>query len=75
MLQVAMPKGAKVVHVAVQNKVICFWAMVNPKREKEVRSFQWVGTGWAIPRGAVHLGSTLGKNGSVWHVFELVPTV
>ena len=42
---VFMPEEAKIIHIGVQGKAICLWAIVEPLADKEERHFQIVGTG------------------------------
>ena len=66
-----MPAGAEVVHVGLQNDVVCLWAIVDPSAEPEPRMFFVVGTGHPIPGEAGrHVGTVPTHGGKyVWHVF------
>lgn len=44
-----MPRGAKVLCVAVQRGEPQMWALVDPHADKEARSFVCVGTGHELP--------------------------
>ena len=71
---VLMPSGAKILYVAVQDGVLCLWALVDPDAAKTIRTFLIVGTGHPAPTDAEHVGSGISHGGNlVWHVFEDVP--
>ena len=71
--EIEMPKGAQVIHVGVQAETICLWAIVDPARPVERRSFAILATGQPDfdPAIVQHLGSVIMTGGAlVWHVFE-----
>lgn len=71
--EIEMPKGAQVIHVGVQAGVICVWAIVDPTRPVERRSFAILPTGRPDfnPKIVQHLGSVImAGDALVWHVFE-----
>jgi hypothetical protein len=45
---VEMPKNAEILTVQVQNETPCIWALVNPESPKELRHFEFYGTGHDI---------------------------
>lgn len=71
-----MPATAAVVMVAQQApdfaRTVQIWAVVpiGPKIPVVERRFRVHGTGHPIPGQREHVGSCLGSNGLVWHVFE-----
>ena len=72
MIEVALPRGSKIVHCANQrDNDICIWALVDTQRPTEIRRFRIVGTGHEIhPRAPVtHIG-TVAIAPFVWHVLE-----
>lgn len=63
----------KVLHVGMQHGHPCIWTEElfdgDELAETYRRSVALVGTGWDVPRSAVHLGST--TDGTfVWHLYE-----
>lgn len=74
---VAMPMGARVLHVGAQGDVVTLWALVEPDRKLLDRQFLVVGTGWEFDLGhpvpdAEYRGTALRRDGLVFHVFERV---
>jgi hypothetical protein len=74
---VALPYGARALHVGVQAGVVCLWALFDEKgqlgRGPVAREFAVYGTGFALPDDVgTHLG-TVQIDGFVWHVFEVTP--
>ena len=75
MLGLAMPKGAEILTVQVQDGIPCIWAMVDPAQEKEKRIIVIHGTGHSVPQPEAkrYVGTYQERQGSlIWHVFELV---
>ncbi len=70
-LEIAMPKGAEVLHVDAQNDQPCIWAMVNSDEPMEDRRFLLFGTGLVVPHMKImHLGSFQMRGGRlVFHLF------
>lgn len=66
----ALPRGAKVRHVAIQPTAICLWVEVDPDAPKELRTFHVIGTGHALPAGAIEYLGTVHHDDYVWHVLE-----
>lgn len=77
---VAMPRGAQLLHVAVQDREadydrrIQLWAAVDTSEEVEQRTFFVVGTGHDCPGPdrAEYVGTVLDDT-FVWHVFTPHP--
>lgn len=71
---IAMPKGAKPLHVEEQHGQACLWALVDESAPTEVREFRVVGTGHPLDDeflGARHVGTFQASGGAfVWHVFD-----
>jgi hypothetical protein len=72
--EVHLPEGAMILHVGVQNGVVCLWALVDPDAWNEHRTFWIVGTGNPMPPtfgeiGWIHHG-TVQQGLFVWHVWE-----
>lgn len=66
-----MPVGAKVLHVAEQNGLICLWAQVDPyETNLDSRYFHVVGTGNKIPDKAGEFVGTALVGEFVFHLFE-----
>lgn len=67
-----IPKDALLLHVDVQGRDICLWAMVDTEKETEKRHFIVAGTGHEIKQGAIaNVGSVMLESGTlVFHVFE-----
>ena len=53
--EIVMPRGAKILHVALQHGTRCLWAEVGPEQPKVTRSFQLYGTGQEIPAHAEYV--------------------
>ena len=68
---IAMPKGAKIVHVDVQRGEPQMWVLVESTAEKELRTFVVHGTGHPIPEYHKYVG-TYQEAPFVWHIFEEV---
>lgn len=67
----AMPKGAKPLHVAVQDDKPCLWMLVDPAAGREDRTFYVHGTGHPVRPESQHLGSFMLYDGAfVGHLFE-----
>lgn len=71
-IKIAMPVGAKILHVAMQQGDPCLWALVNPDHSVETRQFRIFGTGHPIdePESLVHI-ATFQQPPFVWHLFEV----
>jgi hypothetical protein len=69
---VAMPQGARILSVQIQNGVPTIWAMVVTESKMEERVLRCYGTGHEIDTFAIqgtHL-ATIQHLGFVWHIFE-----
>lgn len=72
-----LQKGAWIRHIQAletPNHVICMWVEVdiNPDiQELEDRTFELFGTGVDIPENTRYVGTTIGVNDIVMHVFEI----
>ncbi len=64
-----IPKGAKLLFIAMQEGKICLWMELEQSAEKERRKFIVVGTGWELPPDRNYCGTVL-VDPYVWHVFE-----
>lgn len=65
---IAMPPGARIVHVNWQNG-LCLWAEVlGGQSQTEDRTFVVHGTGHFIPKGT-YVGTVMAPP-FVWHVYE-----
>lgn len=68
---VPMPKGAKILHVALQAGSVCLWAEVFPAMPKVNRCIEVFGTGNPMDESflRVYIGTV--QDGSlVWHIYE-----
>lgn len=68
---VAMPKGAVILTVQMQDSTACLWAMVDPDKSLELRVIELYGTGHSLDnddRG--YIGTFQTQTGLVFHVFE-----
>ena len=68
---VEIPEGAERLTVQLQRDTICLWAIVDIRKQNEVRTVHIVGTGHPVPDGFLEfLGTVQMAGGSlVWHVF------
>ncbi len=73
---VLMPEYAKVLTFAVQRGKPCIWALVDPERSVETRTFRMVGTGHPIegyPYNLDYIGTVQLAGGDlIFHLFEVV---
>jgi hypothetical protein len=78
---IAMPKGARVLHIDGQDGSICAWALVDTEQLAELRHFTVYGTGHELPDDFREENLRMGEDGTrylgtalcdefVWHVFE-----
>lgn len=67
-----MPQGAQVLTVQTQNENACLWALLDPSKPTEVRTFHMYGTGHRIDNlNLVYIGTFQLEHGVlVFHVFE-----
>lgn len=68
-----MPKGAELLHCAIQYDFVRLWFRADPDRESEYRYFRVFITGErSIPENAQYVGTIFKHNGDfVYHVFEV----
>jgi hypothetical protein len=70
--QLALPVGARIVHVGLQHGVPCLWAELDPSRPLEERRFKVMATGEIFDESARHVGTFFADSGRfVWHLYEL----
>ena len=73
-LEVEMPKGAKVLDIQVQNETAMIWAIVNPKHSTRKRVFHVFGTGFEMEdyeKKHYDYIKTVQNGPLVWHIFEV----
>lgn len=67
--EVEVPRGGRVVHVALQRNVPCAWVEVDDARPVETRRFDIVGTGTSVWQGD-HVGTFMTADDAlVFHVY------
>lgn len=78
-IAIAMPKHARLLHVAPQGAEgqPCIWALVDTAAELESRTFNIYATGQVLPfHCGRHRGTFLLEDGNlVFHLFETTPSV
>lgn len=69
--EVALPLGAQILSVQMQNGILCLWAFVDSEAYPIARTIRVFGTGNPFPELGTHqhLG-TVQQPPCVWHVFE-----
>lgn len=72
--QILMPKGAYAAHVALQGPGLdpMIWAIVEPAKECEERTFMILATGQEIPEGLNRYIGSIHPDPFVFHVFEVL---
>jgi hypothetical protein len=75
-ITIAMPEGAAVLHVAMQDGRPHLWARVDPAAPKVLRHFRWAGTGHNLTNDVgEHLGTwTQAGDQLVFHLFAMGET-
>lgn len=68
----ALPLGAKILHMGNQDGIICLWVEVTDAEHFVERMFYVVGTGRPFDLGKVTYLGTVLVDPSVWHVYEAV---
>lgn len=74
--QFLLDEGVEILHVGMQydpqylEDVVVFWAYCTDGAPTAPRSFKIVGTGWEVPKGAIHRG-TVQQGQFVWHLMEV----
>lgn len=74
-MHIDMPSGAEVLAVQVQYDTVCIWALVDPDRPTQTRTFRVFGTGHEMPQSEAlnYIGTFQLLDGQfVGHVFEVV---
>jgi len=66
-----LPIGAKVLHVAMQDGMICLWALIDVRQNSDNRMFVVYATGASVETCGEYVG-TVQDPPFVWHVFEAV---
>ncbi|MDP3766877.1 MAG: hypothetical protein Q8S13_02575 [Dehalococcoidia bacterium] len=71
-VEIKLPRGAEILHVAAQHETPYLWALVDPKAPLVSRRLRFAGTGHTIaPDVGRHLGSFFVHDGAlVFHIFE-----
>lgn len=73
-VSIDMPEGAQPLHVAMQGRYACLWALVDASRPMKERRFRIAGTGHPIKDQECmkYIGTFLVNDGAlVFHVFEI----
>ena len=69
---IEIPKGAKFLHLDIQNQDICLWFQVDPENEIEIRSFEIIGTGWEFKDDNLNYIGTINNGLYIWHIYEKI---
>jgi uncharacterized protein YbdZ (MbtH family) len=64
-----IPDGYRILHVEMQGKSPCLWAIVDEARPPSQTRFALFGTGFEVPAGWEHVG-TFQQPPYVWHLFR-----
>lgn len=68
---IEMPRGAQLLHVALQHDVPCVWAVVITTEPMVKRRFRLAGTGHLLDYTGNPVGSFFQADGAlVWHLFD-----
>lgn len=77
-VEIEMPKAAKILDIQYQGNSLVIWALINPKHMKRMRTFHIFGTGFEMSDydkkhydyiATVQAPST--HVNLVWHIFEV----
>ena len=74
-----LPKGSKILEVAIQNKEIFIWYLFNEENKADLKEFdfQIIGTGdwFNLSKDYRHIGTVheFNKQNYVWHIFTNLP--
>ena len=77
--EIDMPVGAQILALQVKDDTPCLWALVDPNRPKEKRTFLMVGTGHSAASvagpdctyvGTFQMRDAPEDDWTVWHLFE-----
>lgn len=66
------PEFSKFLHFGIQNGEVYAWFEVNPRAANSPTEVIIIGTGWDVPEGAEYLGTVIGANLLVWHLYRRV---
>jgi hypothetical protein len=71
-VELELPRGARVLHIDVQGGLPCLWALVDTDNPPERAAFRLFGTGQPLPDDVTHTGhvTTFFHGPFVWHVFR-----
>lgn len=74
---VAMPQGGQVLSAQVQHGNVQVWALVDPSKPEEARTFRIAGTGHPIEHANIRFIGTVQMQGGslVFHVFEVLDNI
>jgi hypothetical protein len=72
-----LPKDTEILTVQIQHGTPQLWVLVDPKKQKEQRCFETIGTGHQIPYDIgitrTYIGTFQLMNGAlIYHVFEKI---
>ena len=69
-----MPKDAKILSAQLQHNEFCVWALVDPEKEKEIRTIEIFGTGlpFNVSDGKYKFIDTIQHGWFVGHIFEII---
>lgn len=68
--KVRMPRGAELLHVAMQHGDVTVWALVDDDNSRVNRRITVIGTGWDVEEGSGKFVGTAFDGAFVWHVFD-----
>jgi len=69
--EIAIPMGARIVHVGMQVDAVCVWVDGDTARNSHSRWLRVYGTGHPVHPRAEYVGTAMTPDGAfVWHVFE-----
>ena len=66
---VAMPEGAEVLSIGLQNGIITIWVKVEPQNPSIAYAFYIAGTGGEVPNNTEFIGTVM-QDRFVWYVFQ-----
>jgi hypothetical protein len=69
---VRMPRGAQIVHAAMQGKYVAIWFRCDPGQQPVERVFRVVATGQPFDDSLIYRGCCF-DGAFVWHVMEVSP--
>ncbi len=71
--RVLLPQGALILDIQYQQDVLMLWALVDPEKPGENRSFVVFGTGWTLSADhSYKYWKTIQQGAFVWHIFEVI---